>query len=91
MLRATIDYQAIRAAIKSVEKSFPDFQNVRDAVAHAADKAKTPSKLEEHGFSGTHVSPGFLIQNAVGLTLSNGFTDRVYMNSEVLPANRTVT
>jgi hypothetical protein len=51
-LRPAVDILALRRATKACRSHFPAFEKMRHAVAHAAEKLKTPKQRKEHAVGG---------------------------------------
>lgn len=87
-VRNAMDYNAFKQARRAFRKAFPDSENVRHAVAHVADKIKTPAKVREHGFTGSHnIGTGLVISDStlntftdiiVGRTITNSWSGKLY-------------
>lgn len=80
-LYGLVDMLKLKAANQLLHKRFPNFGDVRNAVAHVADKMKTPSKYDEHSFSGSMNNAAIKADNISGLTISNMLMDRKYANT----------
>jgi len=65
-VRDRVDHQALRQAMKDFRAAFPNYEKMRHAVAHIADRTKTPGHTEKHQFVGEHKSA-----NDSGITLSS--------------------
>ena len=80
-IRSAMDYDVFRRALSDFRAKFPGYEKTRHAVAHAADKMKTPSKLAKHSYSGPHRAGGFNISNSTELTLTDSFSGRVFVST----------
>jgi hypothetical protein len=58
-LQAQINHDTLRKAIKGFAAAFPGNLYIRHAVAHAAETARTPDDVSEHGIVGAFRSPSF--------------------------------
>jgi hypothetical protein len=80
-LVAMVNRAALKSAGKIFHERFSSFEDVRDAVAHAGEKTKTPEQYAKHSFSGNMNEGGIIATNVRNLTISNALSGRRYTNT----------
>jgi hypothetical protein len=84
-LAGMVDAAARKSARKMFQAAFPDFTNVRDAVAHSGDKSRTKDKREEHAFRGEWQNSQMAFLHGDGtpieVTLVDVLNNRQYSNT----------
>lgn len=66
---AMVDRKPIRSARKLLRKTFPKFEAMRNAVAHAADNVSTPDRVKRNRASGIDKAGPFLVNPSITLDL----------------------
>jgi len=79
--KTLMNREKMKSANKMLSEKFPNFGEVRHAVAHVADKVKNPRKFKTHSFSGSIDSRAIKAENVSGLTISNMLVDRQFTNT----------
>ena len=73
-----VDWKEIRSATKKFNRYFPDFENMRHAVAHSAELTKDRQQYDKNSFSGDYDNGLISATGVEGLVLSGGLMNRSY-------------
>jgi hypothetical protein len=73
-LRGTVLHPELRQAIRGFNSDFPTYEKIRHAVAHAAEKDKTPEQSAEH-----RVVPDG--RKTRGFSITGLFQNRMFTNT----------
>ena len=81
-LAKVIDHQKFRDARRKFRADFPNFADVRHAVAHVAELRSTPKSREKHTAKGpSTVGSGIIVGAGARVHISEGLTDRTFTNT----------
>ena len=67
-----VDRELVRAATRLFNEKFSSCEEMRDSVAHVADKARPPESLDSHSLKGEHRIPGGLKTGPESSTFISG-------------------
>lgn len=77
-IAALVDQAQLKKAGDLFRQSFPDFEAIRDAVAHQSERSSSEQEIEKHSFSGAFKRPGIDLGGTKGTyTLQSGRTLRM--------------
>ncbi|MEQ1710987.1 MAG: hypothetical protein ABL908_06250 [Hyphomicrobium sp.] len=71
----------LKSAERLFRARFPDYIDVRDAVAHAGDKLRTVDKYDEHAVVGTVEFGPMHFQDAQKTTITDSLNGRLFTNT----------
>ena len=80
-LERLVDWQQFRAVELLFRARFRDFVDMRDSIAHAGEKMKTPEKFAEHAFTGSIDSRLVKADNIMSITMTNCLENRKFTNT----------
>ena len=77
-MRSAVNWETVRSATKRFGADFPNFKNIRHAVAHAADLSKSPQESERTRIKGPYAGPLVHLSAGTSATISNSLINETY-------------
>lgn len=74
-----VDTKALRNARKDFSSYFQKIDEIRNAVAHEAEKYQNQDKFRTHSFSGSSSQHGIKISRSSNIMISNTISDRKFV------------